>query len=512
MNGSDPPATMQRQSICFPKRGTQNVLHNGDPSFQQELTRLYSAPENTALEGLTTLKQALRTLPTDDFWAAATEGMSKILGAEMTFIIKRVLVDDHDAAVEMPPLGEPGSCMLAAAFHYCGRDGTKDTLRQTKFHAWGCPCAYMRHDKVFLIPEGLPQFIPNNPNKVPTPAEAYIAIPLVAEGKPFAHFGAMWSEEGAAQRSLSWAFIEVLLHSLEDIILERFLEGSNFIKPAAAPRGDQRVIPHDAVTLAQSLRPYAPSLSHELRTPMQGVVGMLDVMYATVQDAVDTQTDPALRQVFESLKENIEVVQDSSRRAVEAADNFVHAADMDLTIPEAPPLLPQDDSADAMSPFSANAADRRPEILVAGSVLPLSRPNKRRRDHAFPRPSITPSASKIARVDTADSARPGASEKVADGCCQGDTAPKAALPKPIVADLPTPADPHRAVEAADRSGRLIAPGLRHTSMREVFQHVINEGLKMGGRPDSATAQETDHGEIIEVRSRGSDGAARAKTI
>ncbi|TKA75215.1 hypothetical protein B0A55_05892 [Friedmanniomyces simplex] len=507
---------MERRSICFPQDGTQNVLQHGDQDFQQKLTRLYSLPENNALEVLVALKGRLRGTPTDDFWTAATEGMAEILGAEMTFVIKRVLVDDQSAAVEMPPLGEPGSCMLAAAFHYCGRDGTKETLRQSKFHAWGCPCSYMRNDKVFLIPERLPELIKNNPNRLPTPAEAYIAVPLSAEGKCFAHFGAMWSKEGAAQRSLSWAFIEMLLHCLEDMVLERLLEGSNFMRPSPAPRGEQRVIPHDAITLAQSLRPYAPSLSHELRTPMQGVVGMLDIMYATVEEAVDTQSDPQLRKIFESLKESIEVVQDSSRRAVEAADNFVHAADMDLTVPDAPSLLPQDDSMDSMSPFSSTAADRRPEILVAGSNLPLSRPNKRRRDEAFTRSASNASASKVARVERAVRGWSRASEPshdVIEGLREAEDIHEHARPGATAADAPTMEDTELAVGVVDvSSNRLIAPGLRHTNMREVFQYVINEGLKMGGRPDSATATETENGEIIEVRSRGSDGTASSKII
>ncbi|KAK1069744.1 hypothetical protein LTR74_004623 [Friedmanniomyces endolithicus] len=506
---------MERQTICFPQEGTQNVLQCGDRDFQQELTRLYSVPESNALEILVALKARLRSTPTDAFWTAATEGMAEILGAEMTFVIKRVLVDDQCAAVEMPPLGEPGSCMLAAAFHYCGRDGTKETFKQSKFHAWGCPCSYMRNDKVFLIPERLPELIKNNPNKLPTPAEAYIAVPLSAEGKCFAHFGAMWSKEGADQRSLSWAFIEALLHSLEDMILERLLEGSNFIRPSPAPRGEQRVIPHDAITLAQSLRPYAPSLSHELRTPMQGVVGMLDVMYATVQEAVDTQSDPQLRKIFESLKESIEVVQDSSRRAVEAADNFVHAADMDLTVPDAP-LLPQDDSMDSMSPFASTAADRRPEILVAGSNLPLSRPNKRRRDEAFSRSASNVSASKIAKVEGAARGWSIASEPshdLGDGLRDAEDIYGHARPGATAVDAPSTEDLKLATAPADTSSnRLIAPGLRHTNMREVFQYVINEGLKMGGRPDSATASETESGEIIEVRSRGSDGTASSKII
>ena len=371
--------------------------------------------------------------------------------------------------------------------------------------------SYMRHDKVFVIPENLSNFITNNPNRLPTPAEAYIAVPLSAEGKCFAHFGAMWAQQGAAQRRLSWAFIEMLLHSLEDMILQRFLEGSSFIKPSLNPE-KSRVIPHDAVTVAQSLRPYAGSLSHELRTPMQGVVGMLDVMYATVQEAVETQMDPKLRKIFAELKENIEVVQDSSRRAVEAADNVVHAYDMDMSVPEAPPHLHFDDP-DSASPFSAGWIERRPEIFIPGSILPPYR--KRRRDDAFSRQSSNASNSKLLRVEGAKSVwsrSPEPSNEMKEGVQQAEEVQSHSNPGATPADAPTTEDAELAASSLAPAHRRIAPGLRHTNMREVLQYVINEGLKMGGRPDSALAQETDHGESIEVRSRSSDGTTKTKTI
>ncbi len=63
---------------------------------------------------------------------------------------------------------------------------------------------------------------------------------------------------------------------------------------------------------AQSLKPFARSLSHELRTPVHGVIGMLDVMHATVQEAIESQQNYKIRNVFQVLKENIEVVQGST--------------------------------------------------------------------------------------------------------------------------------------------------------------------------------------------------------
>lgn len=461
------------------------------------------------------LKARLSTLTTDDFWTEVTQGMSTILGAGMTFVMKRMLVDEQEAAVEMPPHGTPGSCMMAAAFHYCSSSGQRETLKGNKFCAYGCPCAYMRNDKVFLIPERLNEFITNNPNKLPVRAEAYMAVPLFAEGKCFAHFGAMWSKEEAAERKLSWAFIEMTLRSLEDMILRRLLDGTNFARQSLVTLDSQRVIPHEAVTLAQSLRPYAGSLSHELRTPMQGVVGMLDVMYATVQEAVESQEDPKLRNIFENLKRNIEVVQDSSRRAVEAADNVVHAYDMDMSVPEALPGLQLDDTNDTTSPFSTCTTEKRPDILIAGSNLPLARPNKRRRDEAFPRRGSNASTSKIQRLEGAASVWsrvPEPSQESANGLQESETISALEQHSHITRESPTPEYPELSEARGATSGRTIAPGLRHADMREVFQYVINEGLKMGGRPDSATAVETAHGESIEVRSRGSDGTCNTKII
>ncbi|EME39354.1 hypothetical protein DOTSEDRAFT_75156 [Dothistroma septosporum NZE10] len=513
--GCEEHSEMARTTICFPQQGSQDVLQHGDPGFKEELDRLYSSPESKALEQMIELKKSLRQLSTDDFWGAVTEGMCQILGAEFCFVMKRVLVDDQDSAVEMPPFGEPGSCMMATALHYSGRDGSRDTTKHTKFQAYGTPCAYMRHDKVFCIPDRLRDFITNNPNKLPTPCDAYIALPLFYEGRSLAHFGVLWSAESAVQKPLSWAFTELMLHSMEDMIVYRLVQGANFVKPAAAVAEKNRIIPHDAVTVAQSLRPYAGSLSHELRTPMQGIVGMLDVMMATVSEAAEIQDDPRVRKVFDDLKDNIEVVQDSSRRAVEAADNVVHAYDMDLSVPALTHPLPED-SVDAASPFSATA-DRRPEILVAGHNLPLSRPNKRRRDEAFP-PASSRSASdvghsnKVPRVVRDTSSCRCSEPDIKQGVQQAMDLQNQSVIGADLSDVPIAEDAALATEAFHGASRVIAPGLRHTSLGDLVQHVINEGLKVGGRPDSAIASETEHGEIIEVRTRGSDGTAGFKTI
>jgi len=310
--GGDNPT---RKSICLSQPEPNVVIHDGDKAFGQELEKLYTKEESRMLEELVELKQALKEVrSSDEFWSFLSERMAAILDAQMSFVSKRILVDEQDTAVEMPPIGEPGACLMASAMHYNDGKGTSNTMKAFKYHAYGCPCGYMRHDKVFIIPEKLDVFITDNPNELPFPCEAYIGVPLFAEGKCFAHFGIMWSTDGAKQRKLSWANIELFLHSLEDIILDKMLEGTSFKGGDHVSRDRNRIIPHEAVTAAQSLKPYARSLSHELRTPMQGVVGMLDVMYATVLEACDGQTNPEVRTIFETLKENIEVVQGAYRQ------------------------------------------------------------------------------------------------------------------------------------------------------------------------------------------------------
>ena len=55
-------------------------------------------------------------------------------------------------------------------------------------------------------------------------------------------------------------------------------------------------------------------------------------------------------------------------------------------------------------------------------------------------------------------------------------------------------------------------GLRVTKLREVVHVIINECLRVGGRPDSAIAETTDTGELIDVRTRGSDGQIASKMV
>lgn len=304
---------IDRATICLPDYGHDRAAHCGDAGFSDTLHQYYDCPESNATERLVKLKERARAASTYDFWTILMEEMCDITGAQCGFVAKRILVDDQNTAVEMPALGDPGSCLMGVAFYVNDGRDNRNLSRDYQYHAYGSPCAYMRHDKVFVIPERMKEFVTNNPNTLPWTSEAFIGVPLFSEGKSFAHFGMIWSVEGASKRKLSWGFIEMFLHSLEDMILQRILEGRSFAKEAPSPKNQDnastRIIPLSAITAAQSLKPYARSLSHELRTPMQGVVGMLEIMYSTVLDAIRDQKSEKTRAVFSELKDNIELVQ-----------------------------------------------------------------------------------------------------------------------------------------------------------------------------------------------------------
>ncbi|KKY24274.1 putative sensor protein rcsc [Diplodia seriata] len=223
----EPQNTTDRDSLCFACPEPDVVLHAGQPGFHDGLLHLYEPAESKAAEQLVKLKDRLRRTKTEHFFEAVTEGLAQIFGAQYAFVSKRIVVDDENVAVEMPPIGEPGACLMGAAFYVSDGHDIQRKIKNFKYHAYSCPCAYMKHDKIFIIPERLNEFIPENPNVLAIPGEAYLGVPLCAEGKCFAHFGVMWSPEGAANRRLRWSYMEMICHALEDMILDRLLEGKS---------------------------------------------------------------------------------------------------------------------------------------------------------------------------------------------------------------------------------------------------------------------------------------------
>ena len=515
---------MERTTLCVSGPEPGIAAHDGDKGFRETVQQHYSVLENNVVERLVRLKTSLREATTFDFWSLLMEGMTSITGAQYGFVTKRILVDDQNSAVEMPSIGEPGSCLLGVAFYYNDGAQLMNLHRDYKYLAYGAPCAQMKHDKVFLIPEGLQDFILNNPNQFPFPTEAYLGVPLFAEGKCLGHFGMMWTVKGVENLRLGWGYIELLLHALEDVILERLLNGQSYAKDVDRNKPG-KVIPTEAVTASQSLKPYARSLSHELRTPMQGVVGMLDVMHATVQESLEGQSDASVRKVFKTLRDNIEVVQgrlpdlyqhgeqamttstDSSRRAVEAADNVVHAYDLNMQVPDTPNPPNDDDSMDGTSTVSHNG--RTPNINIeeksiffrrskrqrtsdSGNSGPVTKHRHIQSQSSTPHREVSPNTASLRRaVEEGNAITAGMEDST------GLT--------------PALIEPEIALEMSEPE-YTVSPSLRHTKVRDLLHMTINDSLRNGGRPESAIAEDIDGGEIIEVKTRSSSGHVRTKII
>jgi len=460
------------------------------------------ADESNVVEQLIHFKDELHRLDGEAFWSRLMTGMTEICHAQFAFVSKRVLINDQNTAVEMPKIGEVGSCLMATAIYYNNGEAAKGMHHDYRYHAWSCPCSHMKHDKVFLIADHLCDFIQDNPNQIPFEPEAYLAVPLFAEGKCYAHFGMMWTVDGTKQKSkLSWAFIEMFMHALEDLISKKLLTGQSFAKSAQQVQQQSRVIPQTAVTATQSLKVYARSLSHELRTPMQGVVGMLDLMYATVQEQIESEANQAIRKVFQSLRNSIEVVQDSSKRAIEAADNVVHAYDLNMQVPETPSI-----DLDSSGGGVGSYFDTKPNMTDGSRIV---NPQKRKRSHGseqefrghnrFQNTMTTPQQGAILPQSPLSST-----------CDTEDASPKrTTLPRfPETIKLPK----HASFLPIDVDTPALTPGNRHSNIREVLPIVINDSLRVGGRPDFAVSEPTSLGERIEVKTRSPNGQSSSKIV
>lgn len=190
---------------------------------------------------------------------------------------------------------------------------------------------------------------------------------------------------------------------------------------------------------------------------------------------------------------------------------MVHAYDMNMGIPETP-LSPLDKTPDQWNTFWR---EMRPDLMISGNGMPtapfrslkrrrnelswadahtktrVSRPARQRVRESFSEePPSRARAARVAAANINDIARIGGSCSHTTSTTQCDST-----------SSPMFASEHSKV-----------PGLRHTNLREVLQYVINDALKVGGRPDSAIAEATDTGEKIEVRTRTSNGEAHTKWI
>lgn len=189
-----------------------------------------------------------------------------------------------------------------------------------------------------------------------------------------------------------------------------------------------------------------------------------------------------------------------------------------MQVPDTPIPANDDDSMDIQS--SSSDLSRRPSLLLEGNTIFFKR-NKRQRTssvewdaapaakhrivqstNSTPHREISPhTASLRTAVEESDSITSGRRGGLQPGKKGRGTRRQSS----------TMIDPDLAYEAYEPEA-AVTPGLRHTKIRDLLRLIINESLRVGGRPDSAIAEDTDGGEIIEVRTRNSNGESFSKII
>lgn len=326
-------------------------------SSHSEYLALHCAPlESELLHQVTIFKSHLRSLESGpEFWRSLAKGLSNLLASQYTCISKRL--DMIESNTGMPSLDEEGSCMLALAwYHNCSgsRTGVFDDVKYTGFCA---PCGLMRHNTTCLVPFGMMETFPNNPNIpnfIETP-DAYLGVPMFdGNNVNVGHIALVWSKEGRERCPYSWTTMEFVLHVFVEMATQRFLENadSSFEKEdmlaqaavnSAATRGTH-VPPTPATEVGspryvQSPKPTPPmflpfpaaiaaNISHEIRTPLQGIIGLLEILYAQVDSSrlhlrppasISHDTD-SLPQ--DPLKMLLEGIQENSNRLMDFADKL----------------------------------------------------------------------------------------------------------------------------------------------------------------------------------------------
>ena len=301
----------ERSSICFGLPNPNDVALPGEARFSDVLFSHYEPAEALAQEQAILLKQRAKDASQEDFWQIICAGLADIFGAQLSFISTRV-THDRITGRALPPMGEKGSYLNALGLYF--NDPTKSVHgfeREVLYKSWDCPCSGMKYGKVFIIPSQADKFNPANPNAsfLPFELEAYIGVPCLTTGVNVGHFGILWNKTGSMQRRFSWSFTEAILHSFEDLVLSRIMrhiEKDSLTHYRSLPAD---AAPDDSVPALNSFKPHAHVLSHELRTPMQGVVGMLDLVQATVQDAISSTRQISLDGILNSLKDDITAIQ-----------------------------------------------------------------------------------------------------------------------------------------------------------------------------------------------------------
>ncbi|KAF8463266.1 hypothetical protein BDZ91DRAFT_796409 [Kalaharituber pfeilii] len=443
------------------------------------------------------LKNVLRSKAVSvDFWQILLEGLVEITGAQCSYVSRRAPdettnilgLDDHPGE---EPKGAGTQRMVAIASY---QDDGKGKTR-----IYHCQEYVSEHsltqDQVILIPHSLSNGFPIMANAFSLdmmPYDAILSVPISHGTEHIGQMGILWTRDGLKSRaSLTWGCIKMFLHALEDLVqlqvVNLIAEEQSTTVPEKLPETE---VPH---CCKMSFKPYARSVSHELRTPMQGVVGMLDLIQSSIKDLA--HADGAKRSaIIQSMAANIEVAQDSSMRAIYAADNMVHAYDLDMEIPSELDLFSQPEKEvvmvrrNSLLPLETAAAPMERSTSTLDTSLPVPPIKVHKKTYRTrPRSSSSPPQGRMPLESTFKRS--------------ASIVPTSGIVSPCTSS-PTP--PGTVALIFDATGQVLLNS-RPVKLRQLLHDVVHECLRIGNRPERTKTIERELGELVVVTMKGRDG-------
>ena len=186
---------------------------------------------------------------------------------------------------------------------------------------------------------------------------------------------------------------------------------------------------------------------------------------------------------------------------------MVHAYDLNMQVPDTPNPPNDDETMDAVSSISYNG--RRPSLNIEGKSIFFRRSKRQRTSDSGNSGPVTKhrhlqsQSSTPHREDSPHTASLRAAVEESVTITGG-------IPD-FIGSTPTLIEPEIAFDLSEPE-YTVTPSIRHTKVRELLHMTINDSLRIGGRPESAVAEDIDGGELIEVKTRCSNGDSRTKII
>lgn len=223
-------------------------------------------------------------------------------------------------------------------------------------------------------------------------------------------------------------------------------------------------------------------------------------MYSTVLDAIGSLKSEEARPIFEDLKSHIEVVQESSKRAVEAADNVVHAYDLNMQMPE--------------TSFTPKV-QQTPFQNVNGILSDIRKPTNKSRTLQFTESKKRERSEDL--DDESDSAIKRAFKKTEIEIQQSDFVENTASSNMAADRILSEKTASVLLEGSSHKNcSLIASSERGLTHHRINTHEFLQGLISDAlRSNHSTSEihvETDPGETFEVKTKGPRGEVREQKV